>query len=221
MLSQFRQIAKAAVNASALALMLPPYLTYRMGGLLIGSKRSFTFWSQLLSLIPGAIGCLARRAFYRLSLSRCSSDVTIEFGTILSGPRTSVGTGVYVGPFCVLGEIDIEDDVLIASHVSIMNGSRQHGTARNDVPIRHQPGCLIPVTIGRGCWIGERSVVMADLGRDAIVGAGSVVVRVVPAYAIVAGVPARILADRRELNDGPKRGANSGASGTRTSEGRV
>jgi acetyltransferase-like isoleucine patch superfamily enzyme len=197
MLSRIRRVAKSACNDLALVLMLPPYLAYALGGRFLGRSRVFAFWSQLLSLAPGSIGCLMRRGFYRLALQRCAVDSSIGFGTILAGPDTAIGAGVWIGPFCVLGEITIEDDVLIAAHVSIMNGSRQHGISRTDLPIRHQPGRLESVTIGRGSWIGERSVVMADVGRGAVVGAGAVVTRPVPDEAIVAGVPARILAHRR------------------------
>lgn len=207
-----RRLIRTIANSVAFVLVVPVVLIYRTQSLLIGPDRAFPFWSQAFSLVPGTLGTILRRAFYRLVLRQCSGDVLVGFGTIFSGPGVRLGPGVYVGPFSVLGEVDIEADVLIASHVSIMNGSRQHGTARIDLPIRHQPGCLMPVTIGRGCWIGERSVVMADVGRDAIVGAGSVVVHSVPAYAIVAGVPARVLRDRREGNGETARAENPGAS---------
>ena len=53
------------------------------------------------------------------------------------------------------------------------------------------------VRIGAGSWIGSASVVMADVGRQSIVGAGAVVTRPVPEYSFAAGVPARVVYDRR------------------------
>ena len=110
----------------------------------------------------------------------------------------SDGRSVYIGHFCSLGNVTIEDDVLIASHVSVMNGCTQHGTSRIDIPIKEQPGEFVPVTIGAGSWIGEHATVAADVGKHCIVGAGSLVLKSIPDYAIAVGSPARIIGDRRE-----------------------
>ena len=92
----------------------------------------------------------------------------------------------------------MEDDVLIASHVSIMNGCRQHGTDRLDIPVREQAGIYEPVTIGCDSWIGERATVAANIGRHCIIGAGALVLSPVPDYSIAVGVPARVIRDRRQ-----------------------
>ena len=80
-----------------------------------------------------------------------------------------------------------------------MNGSKQHGIERLDVPVREQPGVFERVTIGEDSWIGERAVVSADVGKHCVVGAGAVVTKSVPDYAIVVGVPAKVIGDRRDL----------------------
>lgn len=51
------------------------------------------------------------------------------------------------------------------------------------------------ITIGNDVWIGARAVILdgVDIGNGAIVGAGAVVVKSVPAYAVVGGVPAKVL----------------------------
>lgn len=56
-----------------------------------------------------------------------------------------------------------------------------------------------PVTIGDHAWIGHRAVIMpgVTIGRGAVVAAGAVVTKDVPAMAIVAGVPARPVGERR------------------------
>ena len=72
------------------------------------------------------------------------------------------------------------------------------GTERLDVLIREQPGTFPRVTIGRDSWIGERTVVMADVGKHCIIAAGSVVTKPVPDYAIAVGSPARVVRFRNK-----------------------
>jgi acetyltransferase-like isoleucine patch superfamily enzyme len=172
---------------------LPAVVGYRLGALAIGRTKAFPGWSQAMSLVPGMTGAYLRRAFYRQVLPRCGPGVSLSFGTVFSHPTAEVGRNVYTGVGCCLGDVTLGDDVLLGSHVAIMNGKGQHGIDLLDVPIREQPGTWPRVSIGRDSWIGDRSVVLADVGEHCVIGAGSVVTRPVPAYAIVAGVPARIL----------------------------
>ncbi len=69
-------------------------------------------------------------------------------------------------------------------------------------PIREQPGTLTLVRIGAGAWVGSAAVVMADVGRNAVVGAGAVVTKPMPDGVVAAGVPARVLRARRTTGDG-------------------
>jgi acetyltransferase-like isoleucine patch superfamily enzyme len=92
--------------------------------------------------------------------------------------------------------VTIEDDVLIASHVSIMNGCHQHGTERTDIALREQPGRFEPVTIGRDSWIGERATVAASVGKHCIIGANSLVLSPIPDYSIAVGSPAKVIRNR-------------------------
>jgi len=72
----------------------------------------------------------------------------------------------------------------------VPSGPASHGTDRIDVPIRDQAGRPAQVRIGAGTWVGSAAVVMADVGRDAVIGAGSVVTRPIPDRVVAAGVPA-------------------------------
>lgn len=58
-----------------------------------------------------------------------------------------------------------------------------------------QPLVASPVTIGRGCWIGEKVSIMPGvvLGNKCVVGANSVVTKSFPDYCIIGGIPARII----------------------------
>jgi acetyltransferase-like isoleucine patch superfamily enzyme len=184
---------KVTANGLALALVLPAFLLYRLATLVVGPARAFPGWSELFSLIPGRTGAYLRRAFYRLVLPSVGADAWIGFGTVIASPNAEIGRGVYVGPFCVLGDVTLGDDVLLGSNVSVMNGSAQHGTDRLDVPIRDQPGVWPRVAIGRDSWVGDRSIVMTDVGSHCVIGAGSLVTRPIPDYAVAFGSPARVV----------------------------
>lgn len=187
-----RRLVKRLVDAIAGLLMLPAVLLYRAESLLIGAERAFPGWSQVLSLIPGLIGIYLRRGFYRWTLAGLGENSNIEFGVLFSHAAARIGRNVYIGPYAMIGEVSVEDDCLIGSHSSLINGLQQHGIARTDIPIREQPGEMRPVSIGRGAWIGERAIVAADVGDHAIVGAGSTVTRPIPNFAIALGSPARV-----------------------------
>ncbi|MEZ6063092.1 MAG: acyltransferase [Planctomycetaceae bacterium] len=176
----------------------PAMLLFRLQAACVGRDRALAGWSQLFSLLPGTTGVYLRHAFYRNVLQKCDTDAWIGFGTILSHAGASVGRTAYIGNYCSIGNVTIEDDVLIASHVSVMNGCQQHRTDRLDIPIREQTGVFLHVTIGRDTWIGERATIAASVGRHCVIGAGAVVVSPIPDYSIAVGVPAKVIRDRRD-----------------------
>jgi acetyltransferase-like isoleucine patch superfamily enzyme len=198
-----RTLAKRIANLLAWLLVLPALMLYWLEAAGVGRARALATWSQVLCQLPGMAGEFLRRAFYRSVLTRCEEGVVIGYGTLLTNPDSTLGNHVYIGPYGVLGEVTIEADVLIGSHVSITNGSHQHGTSRLDLPVREQPGSWPRVTIGADSWIGDRAVVMCNVGRHAVVGAGAVVTKPVPDFAIVAGVPARVIGSRAPTTPSP------------------
>ena len=193
-----RAILKSLANGLATVIMLPALCVYWGLSLIADRQALFSGWSQGMSLFPGTSGAYLRRAFYRIVLPRVEADVWISFGTTISHPTAEFGRSVYVGPYGMLGDVTLEDDVLLGSNVSIMNGSQQHGIQRLDVPIREQPGQWPRVTIGRDSWIGDRSIVMADVGKHCVIGAGSIVTKPIPDYSIAVGSPAKVVRDRRD-----------------------
>lgn len=85
------------------------------------------------------------------------------------------------------GGITIDDDVMIAANVQLI-------TNNHDPYDRHLLHCK-PVHICRGAWIGAGSSILpgVTVGEYAIVGAGSIVTKDVPPYAVVVGSPARVV----------------------------
>jgi virginiamycin A acetyltransferase len=187
---------KSVLYGIAVTLALPLWLLYRLQSLVAGRPTAFYDFSQLLSLFPGTPGNYLRYGFYKLTLARLGRDACICFGATISHPGTEIGRGAYVGPYANLGLCAIGDDVLIGTGVHVMSGFTQHGTEDLERPMREQPGKLVRVSIGEDCWIGNRSVVGADVGRKTIVGAASVVTKELPAMSIAVGNPARVLRSR-------------------------
>lgn len=183
----------------AIALVSPLLLFHAAKCSVVGRDRALQGSSELLSLIPGIIGDYMRRAFLRFTLKRCDPSASIGFGTVCTKPAASIGRNVHVGSRCQIGWANIEDDVLIASGVHITSGSKMHGTGRIDIPIREQAGVYAEVTIGEGSWIGERGVVMADVGKHCVIGAGAVVVEPIPDYSVAVGIPARVVKNRKQV----------------------
>lgn len=194
-----KPLLKRTVNGLCLLIVLPAALIYRVQSLFFSTEKCFPGWSQAFSLVPGLGGAYLRRAFYWWVLPVVVKDCWISFGTVFSHPTARIGETVYIGVGCMIGDVTLEPDVLIGSHVSIINGNQQHGIERLDIPVREQPGEYPRITIGRDAWIGDRSIVMADVGEHAVVGAGSVVTKPVPDYAIVVGNPARVIGSRIPL----------------------
>jgi acetyltransferase-like isoleucine patch superfamily enzyme len=185
-----RSLAKRLADAIALILVLPAVGLYRVSAAIGTPEAVFPGYSQCFSLIPGLTGVYLRRAFYRCVLPRCGRDVCISFGSVFSHPTAELGDRVYIGIGCMIGDATLEDDVLIGSHVSIINGRRQHGIERLDIPVREQPGEYPRVTIGRDTWIGDRAVVTACIGEQAVVGTLSLVTKEFPDFCILQGIPA-------------------------------
>ncbi len=106
------------------------------------------------------------------------------------GDRVVLGRGSHV-----VGHrsIDIGDDVYTGPYVYITD--QNHSYRDPHLPIGRQWPTDQPVKIGAGSWLGTGAVVLpgADIGRNVVVAAGSVVRGVVPDHCVVAGMPARIV----------------------------
>jgi len=194
-----RSVLKRTAFWTASVLVAPVLGSFLVRSRMLGRDRALEGSSQALSLLPGVLGQYIRRAFYSRVLDRCHPSVTIEFGALLSKTGARLDENVYVGPRTHLGLVHIERDVLIGPGVQVPSGRSTHGTGDPTRPIREQEGTRTLVRIGAGSWIGAAAVVMADVGCNTVVGAGSVVTRPLPDGVIAAGVPAAPIRSRDTL----------------------
>ncbi|MEY3760385.1 MAG: hypothetical protein RIR39_1876 [Pseudomonadota bacterium] len=144
--------------------------------------------------MPYSLGAKWVRAFLiRNFIDVCGNKLIVETGAILS-PFISVGHDCLIGEGCrIRGNVTIGNDVLLAQNVELI--SFGHGFERSDVPMRLQAETFGSIEIGNDVWIGVNAVVLPNvkIGNHAIVGAGSVVTKDVPDWAIVGGVPAKLI----------------------------
>ncbi len=194
-----RETLKTLARALALVAVVPALVSYYIRAAIIGRNRALEGSTQMLALLPGIVGQYLRRAFLSRTLAACHHTVTVCFGTVFSQAGARLDEYVYVGVGCHLGLVHIERDALLASGVHVPSGRQTHGTSDPDIPIREQEGTRSMVRIGASAWIGSAAIVMADIGRHSVIGAGSVVTRAIPDGVVAAGVPARVVRRRDEV----------------------
>jgi acetyltransferase-like isoleucine patch superfamily enzyme len=127
----------------------------------------------------------------RVTLRR---NVMIGGGGVLRvGSRTTINEDAIIG--CT-DSITIGADCMLAPRVYLLDVD--HEFSSRDVPISSQGYRTSPVVIGDDVWIGAYAVILKGvrIGKGAVVAAHSVVTKDVPEYAVVGGVPARVIAER-------------------------
>lgn len=188
------------------------------------------WWVALLGCIPGRFGRLLRRIHYRAVLAASGPVLSIGEHVEIGCPaRITLGNEIYLVPGAVLracgegslrmgsritingnarvvadfGTIEIGSGIMIGPNVVIR--ASNHGTVRPDIPIWEQGQTGGRIVVGDDVWIGANAVIVAGVtvGSHVVVAAGAVVTRDVPDYAVVAGVPAKVIADRRERSASP------------------
>lgn len=178
-------------------------------------------WIALFAWPPTAVGMGLRLLAWRWFFKRCGNA---RFGvglTIAGMGNISIGNGCRIGRGCFLtagnGSLTLAENVAVSPlcNIGADNGvieigkntaigpgavirAANHRFSRRDTPIigqGHQPG---HVRIEEDVWIGANCVILPDIviGKGAIIGAGAVVTRNVGPYAIMGGVPARLIGMR-------------------------
>jgi acetyltransferase-like isoleucine patch superfamily enzyme len=185
---------------------------------LLLSRARVAYW-RLLGMQIGKdvrLSCLHVTWPHRVRLEdRCSLEHSIYFncaGGYREEPGIRIGEGSFIGSGC---EFNVKAGVYLGPNCLVASGTRfidhNHGIAVG-AEIKEQEEEEAAIFVGSGVWIGANSIVLkgVTIGDGAIVAAGSVVTRSIPALAIYAGVPAKLLrfrGDGQEPSPSPEASA--------------
>lgn len=157
------------------------------------------FWLMILHLAADCPLYSVRSFFFGLSGVKVGRGSKIHVGARFFKP-----SGVVIGEGSVIGDhvfldgrapLSIGNNVDIASQVLIYNS--EHNIEASDFRARE-----LPVSIEDYCFVGPRAIVLPGvrIGKGAIVAAGAVVTKNVADFAVVGGVPAKVIGRRKLKN---------------------
>lgn len=130
----------------------------------------------------------------RAAQVRCSGYYGRDCGRgLVVGDDSSIGPQAFIG---ASGGITLGRKVIMGPAVIVL--SEEHNLDAAGVPVKDQGVRHLPTVVEDGVWIGARVVILGGVrvGEGAVLAAGAVVTRDVPAGAVVGGVPARELRTR-------------------------
>ncbi|MCX7880950.1 MAG: acyltransferase [Patescibacteria group bacterium] len=154
------------------------------------------FFLHLIGLVPFHH---FRRFFYRLAGIKIGRGSAIHMGAVFYEPKN-----IIIGEDTIVGEkavLDGRDKLIIGNHTAIASEVMIYNSEHN-INDENFRAITEPVVIEDYCFIGPRTIILpgVTVGKGAIVAAGSVVTKDVPPYAIVGGVPAKIIGERKLKN---------------------
>jgi virginiamycin A acetyltransferase len=157
------------------------------------SEHLFLIFAHCFAPLPGRPGIYLRRAFYCLTLEKCSINCYIGFGSFFTHRSVIVENNVNLGAYTIIGSAHLGANCLIGPRVSILSGKEQHVRDEKGEWSPGFPERMVRVKIGSNTWIGDGAVIMDDVGCGCQIGAGSVIASPLRDNVAVAGNPARFV----------------------------
>lgn len=176
-------------------------------------SRRFIRWAYLLvkymPLFEEGIAPLFRlKSYIFMHYFGAKGPLRVGRGTTIGQPHVYSECFIRIGKDVEVREmviIDYSGGLEIGDHVTISSGAKiythNHSVWKKSRLWMEQPVVFSALVIGSDVWVGAGAIILPGvkrIGQGAIVGAGSVVTREVPDYAVVAGNPARILGYRSD-----------------------
>lgn len=166
----------------------------------------YVLYYALASKLPrsyapgGSVAAVVRRQLAGPLLAHAGRDINVEAGAVFgSGAQLALGDRSGLGVDAdIHGPVTIGNDVMMGPRCTIL--TRNHCIDDTTVPMNQQGFQEYePVVIEDDVWIGANVTIMPGVrvGTGSVLAAGSVVVRDVPPYSIVGGVPAKVLRSRQ------------------------
>ena len=154
-----------------------------------------SFVEERVKIKPFFINGLKIRIVLKYA-ARIRNDVIIQGSGLIT-----IGEHSYISSYSVIGindSLEIGNNVMIADNVTFRD--TDHLFDKVDVPMMYQGIVSVPIKVENDVWIGHGVSVTkgVTIGTGAVVAAGSVVTKDVPPYAIVAGVPAKVIKYRNQ-----------------------
>lgn len=142
-------------------------------------------------------GKIARKLrFYsvKVFIKECGTNVNIERGASLSS-KLKIGSNSGIGQKAIIsGAVEIGNNVMMGPECIVY--TRNHRFSNTSIPMNQQGyEEEKPVYIEDDVWIGGRVIILPGrkIGHGAVIGAGAVITKDVPPFAVVGGNPAHIL----------------------------
>jgi len=163
-------------------------------------NRFRNYWLDIvlwkLSLVTYVPSHSFRLFVYRLVGMKIGVKSTLHIGCRFFDPAViTIGDGTIIGDRCFLdgrARLTIGNHVDIASEVMIYN-------SEHDFNSEDFHAVSAPVTIGDYVFIGPRAIILpgVTVGKGAIIAAGAVVTKDIPDFAMVGGIPAKVIGERQ------------------------
>jgi len=159
----------------------------------------FSYVLNVLYFILNISPPFVRNIFFRVALKKMGINVLIDYGVFFRYmKKIELGDNVSINRGCeFFTSVNLKHQIILKNNVTLSPNVKIY-SAGHDYNYLNLPDSAGDIIINKYSWIGANSIILqnVNIGEGAIVCAGSVVTKDVPAYAVVAGIPAKIIKKR-------------------------